>query len=818
MIHEYLQEVRQSVRTAVRRPGFSLLVVVIVAVGIGSSTGIFSVVDSVLLQAIPYPDADRLVLIWDANAERAAEQMNVSLPKVRDLQASAESFDKIGVSWSPASMILSGDSGAGEPLRLTASIVSPDLLELTGVEPVVGRIFRPDEDSVPGGDRVVILSHQLWQRAFAGDVGVIGRQITLSDASYTVVGVLPGDFVDFPFPAQETDVWVPLMMASEIIGVDVLEARTARVYVTLARLSEGVSREQALAELQGISENLGATYPETDAGWSSVLDPLRKEYVGTFQPPLLGLVVGAGLLLLIGCANITSLLLVRASHQLNELTTRIALGASRGRILRQALTETLILVLTGGLLGIVVASSSVEALAASVPVDWPRFIEFKTDPYILALALAATIGIGVATAILSVLPSLRSKVCCTLPSTARVISRAGGGLRRALMIGEVTVAVTLLIGAGLMVRSITNLQQADVGFDAEGLVALRLDTPTESYSADRLETLGYELVDAVEALSEVDSSYIWSPQVPGESSWYTVVRPQDRPEARDDELPLVRFHYVGPGALEGIGLRFIEGRGITRKDAADGDGAIVLSQSAAQALWPGEGSALGKVVRRWNRERWLTVVGITEDAKLSGRQGLGSDTNQDVYFSFVQDPQNEIVVLGRTSGDPGAALQATREAVESVTPAVPAYDVETMETRLAEQEALPRFTALLAATFGASALFLASIGLYGVLAYTVCTRTREFGLRIALGARPGRIVRGILYHGIGLSVIGITVGMAASFALTRWLDSLLFEVSSTDPLTFIAIPVLLLLVAIVACAIPARRALCVDPQEALRAD
>ncbi len=247
MIRECLQEVRQSVRSAVRRPAFSLLVVVIVAVGIGSSTGILSVVDSVLLQAIPYPDADRLVLIWDANLERDTEQMNVSLPKVRDWQASADSFDKIGVSWSPASMILSGDSGNsgnGEPLRLTASMVSPDLLELTGVEPVVGRIFRPDEDSVPGGHRVVILSHQLWRREFAGDTAVIGRQITLSDALYTVVGVLPDDFVDFPFPAQETDVWVPVMMASEIIGVDVLEARTARVYVALARLREGVTREQ----------------------------------------------------------------------------------------------------------------------------------------------------------------------------------------------------------------------------------------------------------------------------------------------------------------------------------------------------------------------------------------------------------------------------------------------------------------------------------------------------------------------------------------------------------------------------------------------
>jgi len=349
-------------------------------------------------------------------------------------------------------------------------------------------------------------------------------------------------------------------------------------------------------------------------------------------------------------------------------------------------------------------------------------------------------------------------------------------------------------------------------------VALRLDTPTESYGAGRLEALGYELVDAVEALSQVDSAYIWSPQVPSESSWYTVVRPQDRPEARDDELPLVRFHYVGPGALEGIGLRFVEGRGITRQDTADGAGAIVLSQSAARALWPDEDSALGKVVRRWNRERWLTVVGISEDAKLSGRQGLGTDTNRDVYFSFVQDPQNEIVVLGRTTGDPGAALQATRKAVHSVLPAVPAYDIETMDARLAEQEAIPRFTALLAATFGATALFLASIGLYGMLAYTVCTRTREFGLRIALGARPGRILRQVMYHGVGLSVIGITVGMAASFALTRWLESLLFEVSSTDPLTFIATPVILLIVAVAACSIPARRALCVDPQEALRAD
>jgi putative ABC transport system permease protein len=422
-------------------------------------------------------------------------------------------------------------------------------------------------------------------------------------------------------------------------------------------------------------------------------------------------------------------------------------------------------------------------------------------------------------ATLSVLPTLRTRGSRdAFPSRGRSVEPSGGTLRRGLVIAEVAVAVTLLIGAGLSLNSFARLRGTDLGFTPAGLVAMKLDVPADGYTAEQRGVLARELEEAVESVSGVTDGYIWSPQVPGQSAWYTAIRPQDRPELRDDELPVVRFHYVGPGALEGVGMRFVAGRGISALDTFDGNGAVVLSESAARAMWPEGGDPVGKVMRRWNRERWLTVVGVTEDARLSGRQGPGTGDNMDVYFSFQQEPQNNLVVLARARGDAGAAIEPVRAAVQAVAPGLPAFDADTLAARVAQQEAIPRFTAMLAAFFAGTAVSLASIGLYGLLAYSVCLRTREIGLRVALGAQPGRIMRDVVQQGVRLALVGVVLGAAAALALTRWIEALLFDVHPGDPATFIGAALLLLLVAASASFIPARRALRVDPQQALRSD
>ena len=813
MRSDYLPDLRHALRASLHHPGHAALIVIILAVVIGATTAILTVVDAVLLRALPYPDADRLVLIWDTHAERGIPEMNLSLPKVHDLREQAASFDAIGVAIGGTSLILSGHA---EPRRLAATLVSPELLRLTGVEPARGRLFADDENRVPGERRVALVSHDLWQGELGGDDGIVGRQLTLGNASYTVVGVMPRDFVDFPFPAQNIDVWVPAMMASEIYGVDMLTVRTTRSFVTLARLRPGATVEGALAELRGIDANLAAEYPAAEGGWAVKVESLRESFLGDLQPPLLGLAGGSILLLLIGCANATSLLLVRASRRQGEIATRLALGASRARLFVHATIESMIPALSGGALGTLVAAASIEALAARVPVEWPRYVQIRADLGVMLAALLLAALAGALAAMLSILPVLRAAASTVLPSQGRAVEVSGGTLRRGLVIAEVAVAVMLLVGAGLIAQSFARLRADDVGFVPDRLVAMQIDVPPDSYTPARLGVLVREIEQQVEAVASVAESYVWSPQIPGQSSWYTAVRPQDRPALRDDELPLVRFHYVGPGALEGIGLRFIAGRGISAEDTADGNGVIVLSESAARALWPEGDEPVGKIVRRWNRDRWLTVVGVTEDAKLSGRQGLGTQANLDVYFSYLQEPQSNIVVLAGTDGEPAGAVGATRAAVQSVVPGIPAFDADTMAAKLAEQETIPRFTAALAIGFAGTALFLASIGLYGVLTYSVSLRTREIGLRVALGARPGRILRDVMRHGVGLAAAGVVAGLAGALALTRWIEALLFEVSPADPATFAGAALLLLLVAASASLLPARRALRIEVQEALR--
>lgn len=806
-------DLRAGIRGLVQRPGFTISVIMILAVGIGANTTLVGVVDGVLLAALPYPNADRIVAIYSRKPVDGIERMLVAMPIARDWQQQSTTLEGIGLVWAPASTTLAGDEG---PSRLRTSVVSPEYFALAGASAQLGRLFGEQDDRIQGEHAVVILSHALWQDRFGADPGIIGQAVLLNGTPYSVVGVLEPGFTDILTPTQTIDIWVPAMMGASILRTNVAEERTTRIFGIVGRLREGASLAQAQGEMDAISGRLAAAYPLSDDGWGAEIVPLRELLFGPFEAPLLSLLAGAALLLTVACANVAGLLLVRASGRSRELSTRLALGASRGRVARLLVIEALVLVLAGGVIGILVAASGTETLARLSPIELPGLAQWQLDGDVFAASLAITLLVGIAAAAGPLLVLRDGSPGGSLGGSGKGASVDGvSPVGRILVVAEVAIAATLLVGAGLTVRSLDRLQRADLGYDPDGFLALQLEASDDALGEHELRTLSRNLIRETLAVAGVSESYIWSPHVPGQSYWFTAVRPQDQPTLGDDELPLVRFHYVTPGALEGLGLRFVAGRGISERDQEGDAGAIVVSESVAETLWPGQ-DPIGRILRRWNRDQWLTVVGVVAAAKMGGREGNEASISRDVYFSFMQEPQSEMVLLARASVDAAAVAGEVRQAVQDVAADFPVFDLETMTSRMATQEAVRRFTAVLSVTYGTVALLLATIGLYGVLAYSVRTRTREIGLRMALGAGPATTLRQVLGGGLMLTLIGLVIGLASSFALTRFLGALLYDTSPTDLATYAGVSWLLLMSATGACFVPARRAGRLDPIVALR--
>ncbi len=813
MLDGIWSDLRFAVRGFAQRPGFTISAILILAAGIGVNTALISVVDALVLGALPYPDADRIVVVFSNNRDEGMERMVTSLPIARDWQQESTTLEYVSVVWAPATMTLLGNEA---PLRLNTSVVSPAYFALSGATAQLGRVFGDEDDKAQGEHAVVILSDALWRDRFAADPDIVGTAVSLNATPYTVVGVLEPGLADFPDPTQNIDIWVPAMMGAAILGADVAETRTTRIFMALARLRDGTSMAQAQSEMDAIAEGLALIHPLSDDGWGVELVPIRELVLGHFETPLLTLLGGAALLLAIGCANVASLLLVRVSGRRRELSLRLALGASRARVARLLVLESLVLVAAGGFVGVQAAALGTATLMRLSPMELPGFAVLRLDGGALIASLGITLLVGCAAAAGPLLSTRSGRLIDSLGAAGKGLRVGGAGrIGRRLVVAEVAVAVTLLVGAGLTVRSLDRLQRADIGYEPGDLLALQLEASAATLDADDLRVLARELTYETAALAAVDQAYIWSPMVPGQAAWYTAVRPQDSPNLRDDELPLVRYHYVGPGALEGLGLRFLAGRGISDQDREGNAGAVVLSESLAEVMWPGQ-NPIGKILRRWNRDQWLTVVGLVQDAKLGGRQGFDTAVNRDVYFSFMQEPQRELVLLSKLDSDAPAVVDDVRQTVQGISPDFPVFDLETLESRMATQEAIPRFTTVLSVAYGLVALLLATIGLYGVLAYSVAERTREIGLRMALGARSTAVLGQVLKSGLVLTSVGLVVGLASSLALTRLIGSLLYETSPTDPVTVAGISLLLLAVAAVACAIPARRAARLDPMAALR--
>ncbi len=809
------QDVRYGVRALARSPGFTLVAVLTLALGIGATTAIYTVVDAVLLRPLGVSEPERLVTIreWRPESGEAPRGRpgTVSPANFFDWREQAKSFESMAyfVQWP---LNLTGD---GEPQEAQAQLTSANFFATLGVRPLLGRTFRADEAD-PGGEPmavgdVAVLSYGLWQSRYGGDPGVVGKTIRLDGEPVTVVGVMgPG----FRVLNQKPDLWVPL-------GITPGNRTTMGRFMTaVGRLKPGVTLERASAELDQVARRLETAYPAFNTNFRVFTLPLREEVVGEVRPALLVLLGAVAMLLLIACTNVANLLLGQASARRQEIAVRLSLGATRGRLVRQLLTESLVLSLAGGALGLLAAAVGTRALVRSLPesVQLPRLDMVSLDGRVLAFALAVTLLTGVLFGLAPALASSRDGLQGTLRDTGR--STTGGGasavrLRNGLVVAEVGLAVMLLVGAGLLLRSFQKLQDVDTGMRAEGALTMRMSLSSEAYGADgAVQGFLARLVPALEGLPGVQAvGTIQFLPLTGAKSATSAWRP-DRPKPAVGEEQAADIRAVGGDYFQAQGIRLLSGRAFDERDTPESVRAFVINQELARKLYPGENPVGKRMVYDWGGDFEGEIVGVVEDVHETSLTDVPAPA---FYRPFAQFPDGNLNVVVRTTGDPMALAGAARAKVKELDPNLPVASVRSMESVVAEATARSRLSSYLLAGFAGVALLLAAIGLYGVISYGVAQRRGEIGVRVALGADRGSILGLIVRQGMLLTAVGLALGLAGAFALTRVLRSLLFGVGAADPVTFVAVPLVLAAAALLASYLPANRAARTDPAVALRA-
>lgn len=808
-----LQDFRVSLRTLLKQPGFASVVILTLAVGIGASTVIFSVVKAVQFDPLPYPNADRLVNINLDEPATGLNQLFMSYPEYEDLRDRSQTLEEVAGYTTLSTVTL---TGRGNPQRLSANFVTPSFFEVLGVEPVLGRRFGPEDHRTPNGHPLVILSHGLWQRTFGGSPGVIGQAVNLSGTPYTVIGVMPSSHFDVTGGANQTQVWLPIMQIPRYWRDDGLTIRRGRVFGSIARLKPGVTLEQAAADLDNLGSQLEEEFPEFNKGIFIRVSSLQDFFFNPVQTPAYALLIGAGMLLLIGCANVAGLLLIRATGRQKESALRLALGASRARLVRQLAAESLVMVLLAGSLGILLAHWALKPLVAFSPVQLPAFVDLKIDVTVLFAAIAISLLSGLLTGMAPAFASVRVDLrdALTQGGDRSSGSRAVGWTRGLLVVAEVAMAVVVLVGTALMVQTSSAFARAEIGFRPDHLLTLRLDLQSAKYAEPQARrNMARQLTEKLESVPGIESVIYWSPTMPGQVNWFTRIRPIGLSDPALEDGVVARRHHASPNGLKQLGIPLVAGRGISEEDTEETFQAVVVSESFAELVWPG-GDALGKQFGTANG-RTVTVVGVAADVKQQGRM-VANDNSLDVYYSYLQAPRQNFLLLLRTRTDPAALTPSVQRAVRSLDPDMPIYDVMTMQDRLAQEGETTLFTTFLLSVFAGLALLLALLGIYSVLTYSVSRRCREIGIRMALGAKPAGIFRLVVGGGLKLVAAGLAVGLAASWGLTRYLSSLLFGVSPHDPATYATIAVLLTFTTILACSLPARRASQIDPMVALR--
>jgi predicted permease len=817
----FRRDLRIAFRSLRQRPGFSAIAVLTLALGIGAVTAIFSVVNGVLLQPLPYRDADALVLVrgsWNTQAKAA-----LSLAEYWDLRERQRSFERVAAFADGSSSL----TGRGTAERLRTGYTSAEMFPLLGVSAALGRTFGP-EDDLPGRPPVVVLSDGLWRRRFGADPAVVGRVLTLDDAQATVIGVMPPGFqLPLHFTGSPAELWAPLQL-------DPAADRNERGWHFLdvvARLRPGVAVEAADAEVGALMTAMREQYPgEYHPTFGGHAYALGGEVVGDVRPGLLALLGAVGLLLAIACANVASLLLARGEARQREIAVRAALGAGRGRIARQLLTESALLAVAGGLLGLILAAWGGRAMVLAAPPTIPRLSAAGIDGWVLGFALLATVCTGLLFGLAPALHSARADLAGALVEGGR--GGTAGGLRqrfrRGLVVGQIALALVLLTGSGLLVQSFLKVRGVDPGFDPEQLLTARLElSPVRYRTSDQRRAFFRELMARLEAIPGVQSAGA-ARALPmtgqleiGDWSFLQEGKFSD-PPVPTDYTP-ADWQVVTPEYFRTMRMPLLQGRGLEEGDRLGAPGALVVNQTLARQVWP-DGDALGRRVRLGGGPSdsvWRTVVGIVGDVR---HRGLSAEPRPEMYLPYDQFPAGTMAALPslylavRTSGDPAALAPALRAAVSGLDPDLPLAEVQTMEQSLGSWAAERRLTMLIVSGFAAAALLLGAIGIYGVMAHLVVHRTREIGIRIALGAVPREILRLVLSQGAWLAGLGIAAGVLGAFAVTRLIGGLLFHVRPTDPATFVATAVLLAAVAAIASVVPALRATRVDPIDALRAE
>jgi putative ABC transport system permease protein len=807
-----LQDLRHSIRAMLRTPVFALTAVIVLALGIGATTAIFSVVDAVLLQPLAYRDSDRLVTIL-MNGDGP-----VSAGNYIDWRDQSRSFTAMSAAeaWSP------NLTGIDSPEHIPGLKVTQDLFPMLGIDPLLGRLFVPGEDK-EGANREVILSYKLWQRRFSSDPNVLGKAIALDGNGYVIVGVMPQQFQFAPFWATKAELWVPAAFGPGVHA----GGGSLRIF---ARLKDGVSLTQARAEIASITVRLEQQFPGTNR--NVVMTPLKEKVVGPIETPLLVLLAAVAFVLLITCANVAHMLLARAATRQKEIAVRAALGARRGRLIRQFLTESLLLGSVGGMLGLLIAVLGTRALIAMSPANIPRVQTVSIDLHAALFLFAATILTSVGFGLVPALQASSVNVNDTLKEGGRSGTEGvqRNHLRSLLVVSEFALALMLLIGAGLMIRTFAALEAVDPGFNPHNLISMIVSVAgSKEADAGRRELFYRQLIERVRSLPEVQAAGAINhlPLAGDLWGWHFAIA--GRPKPRPGEKPGAVYRMVTPGYFTAMRLPIVRGRDITDSDNATAPGVIIINEQAARQHWPGE-DPLGKRVsfddETTNPKTWLTIVGIAKDAK---QDSWTDKATPEAYLAAFQNHDylgdsgteaskhmDYITLVVRTAGDPAAVTSAMKEAAWSFDRNLAISQVVTMDGVVSEANAQPRFEMMLLSIFAAVALVLAAVGIYGVISYAASRRTHEIGVRLSLGATRGDVLLLVVRQGVWLALAGAIAGLAGALLLSRLMAGLLYGVQPTDPVTFAGVAVGLGMVAMLACYIPARRAMHINPMAALR--
>lgn len=806
----YLQDLRFGARVLVKHRVFTLIAVLTLALGVGANTAIFSVVNTVLLRSLPYKDPDQLIAVWEVQNKK--DQATFSPAEFLDYQAQNQSCSEMAA-YRFMRLTLTGQ---GEPEQLDGMIVSSNLFSLLGVAPEHGRLFQPD-DGRAGAARVAIISHDFWQQRFGGDPQVIGTTVTLNDESVKVIGVMPRGFQD-PSQSNERQIWInPHNVVpdwSTNLAVDILSIRDTAFLRVVARLKPNVTLAQAQSDLDTVAARLQQQYPRPSGHGARAIS-LHELTVGSVRPTLLILLGAVSLVLLIACANVTSLMLTRANERYREMAIRTALGASRWRIVRQLLVESLLLASLGGLGGWLFAVWTTRIILASGRDEIPRLSQMSLDYRVFLFTLLVTVFTGIIFGLAPAVAAAHPDLNTALKQGSRGATGGRNRLRQMLVVAEVALAAIVLIGAGLLVTSFARLRAVKPGFNPEHLLTMRISLTSQRYSknAEKMQFVS-ELNARLEAEPGVESVGIGDDLPIAGTDSSTSLKIQDKPATSPNDLVSVGLHVINPHYFEALGTRLLKGRFFNERDVADAPSVYIINETLARRCWPNE-DPIGKRIRYNNSDPWGEIVGVVEDVKFDG---LHLESTPHLFEPYQQNPWSFLVVTVRSSLDKGAMLAAVRRDVKALDPNLPVSNVRMMEEVVAQSLTTRRFVLLLFGLFAGLALLLATVGIYGVLSASVSQRTRELGVRIALGATTRDIGRLIVGQGLRLVLSGIVIGVVSALALQRVIGKLLFGVSPTDPTTFTLIALLLILVALFACWIPARRAAKVDPLTALRSE